>query len=191
MGKRRVAECCTGGTYSDHFKALVCKEDSFRTEITQTVFSPVTSTLSTVPAAQECHLYLYDVITDMTVINTNSNGYSSHELQVNTAGRAAFTSTSIERTASKTSLFRHEWRRINFWSFPTVSIWLKIVMQFVQCLLSVKSSLSTPLTFWHRNFFLNFSTRVYKMWIIQEPNTVELWNKLHFEGKKTESIYHV
>ena len=25
---------------------------------------------------------------------------------------------------------------------------------------------------------------VYKMWIIQEPNTLELWNKLHFEGKK-------
>ena len=32
---------------------------------------------------------------------------------------------------------------------------------------------------------------VYKMWIIQEPNTLELWNKLHFEEKKTESIYHV
>ena len=27
------------------------------------------------------------------------------------------------------------------------------------------------------------------MWIIQEPNTLELWNKLHFEEKKTESIY--
>jgi len=32
---------------------------------------------------------------------------------------------------------------------------------------------------------------VYKMWIIQEPNTVELWNKLHFEEEKTESVYHV
>jgi len=32
---------------------------------------------------------------------------------------------------------------------------------------------------------------VYKMWIIQEPNTLELWNKLHFEEKRTESIYHV
>jgi len=29
------------------------------------------------------------------------------------------------------------------------------------------------------------------LWIIQEPNTLELWNKLHFEEKKTESIYHV
>ena len=24
--------------------------------------------------------------------------------------------------------------------------------------------------------------------IIQEPNTIELWNKLHFEEEKTESI---
>ena len=49
------------------------------------------------------------------------------------------------------------------------------------------------LTFWRRNyFFFNFSTPVYKMWIIQEPNTLELWNKLHFEEEqKTEIIYHV
>jgi len=40
-------------------------------------------------------------------------------------------------------------------------------------------------------FFLNFSTPVYKMWIILEPNTLELWNKLHFEEKEMESIYNV
>ena len=40
-------------------------------------------------------------------------------------------------------------------------------------------------------FFLNFSTPVYKMWIKQEPNMLELWNKLHFEEEKTESIYRV
>jgi len=39
--------------------------------------------------------------------------------------------------------------------------------------------------------FFNFSTPVYKMWIIQKPNKLELWNKLHFEEEKTESIYHV
>jgi len=33
-------------------------------------------------------------------------------------------------------------------------------------------------------FFFNFSTPVYKMWITQEPNTLELWNKIHFEEKK-------
>ena len=42
----------------------------------------------------------------------------------------------------------------------------------------------TSLTFRHRNYFFNFSTPVYKMWIIQEPNMLELWNKLHFEEEK-------
>jgi len=40
-------------------------------------------------------------------------------------------------------------------------------------------------------FSLILAHPVYKMWIIQEPNTLELWNKLHFEEKKTESIYRV
>ena len=30
---------------------------------------------------------------------------------------------------------------------------------------------------------------VHKMLIKQEPNTLELWNKQHFEEEKTESIY--
>jgi len=29
------------------------------------------------------------------------------------------------------------------------------------------------------------------MWIKQEPNTLELLNKLHIEEEKTDSIYHV
>ena len=37
-------------------------------------------------------------------------------------------------------------------------------------------------------FFLILAHPVYKMWIKQEPNTLELWNKLHFEEKKMESI---
>ena len=41
-------------------------------------------------------------------------------------------------------------------------------------------------------FFFILAHPVYIMWIIQEPNTLELWNKLHFEEeKKTKSIYHV
>jgi len=40
-------------------------------------------------------------------------------------------------------------------------------------------------------FFLILAHSVYKMWIIQETNTLELWNKLHFEEEKTESIYLV
>ena len=48
------------------------------------------------------------------------------------------------------------------------------------------------LIFWRQNyFFLILAHPIYKMWIIQEPNTLELWNKLHFEEKKTESIYHI
>jgi len=40
-------------------------------------------------------------------------------------------------------------------------------------------------------FFLILAQPVYKMWIIQEPNMLELWNKLHFLREKTEIIYHV
>ena len=40
------------------------------------------------------------------------------------------------------------------------------------------------LTFWRRIYFLILAHPVYKMWIIQKPNTLELWNKLHFEEKK-------
>ena len=40
-------------------------------------------------------------------------------------------------------------------------------------------------------FFLISAHPVYKMWIIQEPNNLALWNKLHFEEEKTESIEHV
>ena len=47
------------------------------------------------------------------------------------------------------------------------------------------------LTFWRRNFLLNFGTAVYKMRIIQEPKKVALWNKRHFEEEKTESMQHV
>ena len=40
-------------------------------------------------------------------------------------------------------------------------------------------------------FFLILAHLVYKMWIIQEPNKLALWNKLHLEEKKTESIERV
>ena len=33
-------------------------------------------------------------------------------------------------------------------------------------------------------FFLILAHPVHKMWIIQEPSVLELWNKLYFEGKK-------
>ena len=40
-------------------------------------------------------------------------------------------------------------------------------------------------------FFLILAHPVHKMWIIQEPNMLELWNKLHFEEEKTGSLHHV
>ena len=40
-------------------------------------------------------------------------------------------------------------------------------------------------------FFLILTYPVYKMWIIQKPNKLELWKKLHFEEKRTESIHNV
>ena len=53
-------------------------------------------------------------------------------------------------------------------------------------------SVHSKLTLWCRNyFFLILAHPVYKMWIIQEPNKLALWNELHFEEKKTESIEHV
>ena len=45
------------------------------------------------------------------------------------------------------------------------------------------------LTFWRRNFFLMLAHPVYKMWITQEWNTLELWNKLHFEEEKKRRVY--
>jgi len=52
--------------------------------------------------------------------------------------------------------------------------------------------ISSSLTFWCRNyFFLILAHPVYKMWRKQEPNKLELWNKLHFEEEKTEGIYRV
>jgi len=64
------------------------------------------------------------------------------------------------------------------YSFLMLSVWLAI-------------GYTDLLTFWTPNYFFNFSTPVYIMRIIQEPNTIELWNKLHFEEEKTESIHHV
>jgi len=40
-------------------------------------------------------------------------------------------------------------------------------------------------------FFFILAHPVYKMWIIQETNTLDLWNKLHFEEENTQSIYQV
>jgi hypothetical protein len=40
-------------------------------------------------------------------------------------------------------------------------------------------------------FFQILAHPVFKMWGIQKPNKVALWNKRHFEEKKKEIIQHV
>jgi len=60
-----------------------------------------------------------------------------------------------------------------------------LVLLFWCCSLAVFNLLVPEL------FFLILAHSVYKMWIIQEPNKLDLWNKLHFEKEKTESIFHV
>ena len=40
-------------------------------------------------------------------------------------------------------------------------------------------------------FFQILAHPVFKMWVIQKPNKVALWNKRHFEEKKMEIIEHV
>ena len=66
-------------------------------------------------------------------------------------------------------------------------------MMAITCQISIKHVciLSTLNQVGPELFFLNLAHPVYKMWIIQEPNMLELWNKLHSEEEKSESIYHV
>jgi hypothetical protein len=53
------------------------------------------------------------------------------------------------------------------------------------------SQLQSSLAIWRRNFLLILAHPVFKTWIIQEPNKVALWNKRHFEERKTEIMQHV
>ena len=41
------------------------------------------------------------------------------------------------------------------------------------------------------DFFQILAHPVFKMWVIQKPNKVSLWNKRHFEEKRMEIIQHV
>ena len=40
-------------------------------------------------------------------------------------------------------------------------------------------------------FFQILAHPVFKMWVIQKPNKVALWNERHFEERKMEIIQHV
>ena len=85
---------------------------------------------------------------------------------------------------------RKQFWRLDIHTFTaTVRLWVTSVAywDFQQ-----RKSIVRPfsLTFWRRNyFFLILAHPVHKMWIIQEPNMLELWNKLHFEERKKRRVY--
>ena len=80
------------------------------------------------------------------------------------------------------------------YSYPQLfQVWFTSTVTKVNISIAQTSIMSTVWMFklLAPDFFFNFSTPVYKMLIIQEPNMLELWNKLHFEEKNMESINHV
>ena len=84
--------------------------------------------------------------------------------------------------------------------FRVTIMWWKNTLTTNNTVFHIQSKTGCETTFinvWTLNllapelFFQILAHPVYKMWIKQEPNMSQLWNKLHFEEKKTESIYHV
>ena len=86
-------------------------------------------------------------------------------------------------------------KQVDFWDRGFESPWGINVLCL--CLLGVLEAAGSATSWRLLNllapelFFLILAYPVYKMWIIQEPNMLELWNKLHFKEEKTENIYHV
>ena len=86
---------------------------------------------------------------------------------------------------------------------PTQILYYSTRHNILALLLSLQSShaavplatflriLATFLTFWLCTFLQILAHSVFKMWVIQKPNKVALWNKRHFEEKKLEIIQHV
>ena len=90
---------------------------------------------------------------------------------------------------------RADWRKQQgFWLYVQLQIRLghqsKRLMFIFTCTKTLyhfhipENFFDANLTLWRRNYFLILAHSVYKMWIMQEPIKLELWNKLHFEEKK-------
>ena len=56
---------------------------------------------------------------------------------------------------------------------------------------AVQQDTWSVLTFRRRTFFQILAHPLFKMWVIQKPNKVALWNKWHFEEEKMEITQHV
>ena len=92
------------------------------------------------------------------------------------------------------------WRKHNYvehsWQIWGMKVAVGDEWRYTCCVISRKyraswsqSSNWSLLTLWRRNFLLNFSTPVFKMWIIQKPKKVALWNKRHFEEREKNGDY--
>jgi len=74
-------------------------------------------------------------------------------------------------------------------STTTLSLSRLLSLDFPPGTSALQPNVISDLTFRRRNyFFLILAHPVYKMWIKQEPNVLELWNKLHFEEKKKRRV---
>jgi len=121
------------------------------------------------------------VLLECTV--THENNYSLTNLAQRTASRSK--DTSVTLNVQRSAINHPPWVR-TYYLRATVSL-LKEKKKRV-----VRNWSNGLLTVWRRSyFFLILAHPVYKMWIKQEPNKLELRNKRHFEEKGTESIYHV
>ena len=84
----------------------------------------------------------------------------------------------------------HQLFLIKKWTVSQLILHVQTV--FVMCLRGYFLFQKPTLTFWRRTFFFQILAHpVFKMWVIQKPNKVALWNKWHFEEKKMEIIQHV
>ena len=74
-----------------------------------------------------------------------------------------------------------------YWTVRHLDIWIKVDQLDDACfIISLFKLFGAGII-----FFKILAHPIYKMWIIQEPNTVELRNKLHFEEKKKRRVYTV
>ena len=74
---------------------------------------------------------------------------------------------------------------------PVAIKYAKLILYYIKNVIEF-TNVTFPLTFWRQIFFFQILAHpVFKMWVIQKPNKVALWNKRHFEERKMEIIHHV
>ena len=83
------------------------------------------------------------------------------------------------------SLSFHFWNYDMFFSLWPYSLLARSIYKCTVCIKCVLHTYFILISFWRRNFFFQILAHpVFKMWVIQKPNKVALWNKRNFEEKK-------